>query len=277
MTLDKRHNIFLKTYPVTSLKNQIITGFIIGLTISFILIIFQPFGTYKFKMNYKQLFLFGYGMVFSMVYSIYYLFIMTVLRKWFTPHKWNIAKEVITVIPVLIIISIAALYYYNILVDDYGIRLVDFGHFFLICLAVGILPLSASYYHKYSKSKLISVNSSKSTKGVSIISIESNNKKEKPIVVESKHLVYIKSSGNYVEIWTTNRTNPYIVRNSLNYIEAKLPKHEFLKVHRSYIINIKALDTLNLRGSNYTVKINGSDLSIPVSRSVVKKVKTFID
>ncbi len=270
-------NIFLKSYPVTSLKGQIITSIIIGLSISFILIIFQPFGTYEFKMNYKKLFLFGYGIVFSTVYSIYYLIIMTVLKKWFNPQKWNLAKEIVTVIPALIIISITSIYYYNGLLENYDIRLKDFGYFFLLCSAVGAIPLSGFYYRKYLKSKLISVKPSEVLAGASTISIESNNKKENTIVVESQDLLYIKSCGNYIEVWTKTHTKPYIVRNSLNYIEAKLSKNEFLKIHRSYIVNIKTLDSLILTGSTYTVKIIGSDLLIPISRSVVKEVRSFIN
>lgn len=275
MILNRQQSIFFKSYPVTRLKNQIITGFIIGLSVSFILIIFQPFGTYEFRMDYKSLFLLGYGIICATVYSVYYFLLMTLIKKWFAPQKWNIAKEIVTVIPVLIIMPIASFYYYNIVILDDDIMVNDFGYFFLLSIAIGVIPLTTLSYHKYLKSKLTSVKSSESSKGY-IITIESNNKKEKSVVVKSEELIYIKSNGNYIEISMKSSEKPLLMRNSLNYVEGKLPKSEFLKIHRSYIVNIKSLDSLILSGSSYAVKINGADLLIPVSRSAVKALREII-
>lgn len=266
---------FFSPYPVTGLKNQIITGSIIGLFVSFILIVFQPFGTYEFRMDYKLLFLFGYGIVCAISYSIYYFLLMTFIPKWFAPQKWNIAKEIVTVIPVLIMMSIASFYYYSIVMKSYNIKTGGFGYFFLLCITVFIIPLAVFYYYKGLKSKLTIVKQTSDLKGY-IISIESNNKKEKPVIVRSEELIYIKSEGNYIEVVVKNIEKPYLIRNTLNFVESKLPKGEFIKVHRSYIVNTKSLDSLTLSGSSYVVKIKGTDLLIPVSRSTVKVVRDIV-
>jgi hypothetical protein len=270
-----QHNIFLNSYPVTGLKNQIITGAVIGFSVSFILIVFQPFGTYEFKMDYKLLFLFGYGIICALTYSIYYFLLMTLLLKWFTPQKWNILKEIITVFPVLIIMATISYYYYNFVMQSYNAKVGSFSYFLLLCVIVSIIPLSAAYYHKYVKSKLTTVKKTKELKRY-IISIASNNKKEKPLIVRSEDLIYIKSDGNYIEVALKNMEKPYLIRNSLNYVENKLPKSEFLKIHRSYIVNIKTLDSLVLSGSSYSVKLIGTDILIPTSRSVVKTIRNII-
>lgn len=270
-----QHNIFLRPYPITGLKNQIITGAVIGFSVSFILIVFQPFGTYEFRMDNKKLFLFGYGIICALTYSIYYFLLMTLMSKWFTPQKWNISKEIITVLPVLIIMATISYHYYNFVMQSYNAKAGSFSGFLLLCVIVSVMPLSAAYYHKYLKSKLTTVKKTKELKRY-IITIASNNKKEKPLIVNSEELIYIKSEGNYIEVVLKKIEKPYLIRNSLNYVENKLPKSEFLKIHRSYIVNIKTLESLILSGSSYSVKLIGTDLLIPISRSVVKTVRDII-
>ncbi len=52
--------------------------------------------------------------------------------------------------------------------------------------------------------------------------------------VAYRHLYMVKGQGNYVEIYTKERS--YLVRISLALLIEKLP-HIFIKTHRSYIIN----------------------------------------
>lgn len=77
------------------------------------------------------------------------------------------------------------------------------------------------------------------------------------ININSVYLVQAK--GDYINIKTEEKN--YVVHSTLKKIEEKLPTHLFLKVHRSYIINIKKI--VDIEDNSVLIK---KDV-IPVSRS----------
>jgi len=225
-------------------------------------------------MKNKFLFLAGYGIICTTIYIGYYTFSMILFKKWFIPRRWNIVKETLTIIPALIIMSVASLFYHHRIIGNYNIGISDIFYFFRISLAVAIIPFSVLLYRKWLKSKLTTTEFSKNTADYTI-TFESDNKKEKPITLNSEELVYIKSNGNYIEIASKNGLKTHLIRNSLNNVESKLSEKDFLKIHRSYIVNTKLIDSLVISGSSYAIKIKDSDLRLPVSRSMIRVVRNI--
>lgn len=72
-------------------------------------------------------------------------------------------------------------------------------------------------------------------------------------------VLYIESSSNYVVIYTTSKK--YLSYLTLNILMDKLPKHKFVRIHKSYVISIDRVDAVK----NADVLINGQ--SLPVSKS----------
>ena len=69
----------------------------------------------------------------------------------------------------------------------------------------------------------------------------------------------IEAKGDYIRIKTNDKS--HIVHSTLKKIEEKLPKDLFLKVHRSYIINLSKI--IDIEDNSVLIK---QDI-IPVSRS----------
>jgi two-component system response regulator LytT len=69
----------------------------------------------------------------------------------------------------------------------------------------------------------------------------------------------IEAKGDYIKIKTENKD--YVVHSTLKKIEEKLPSSLFLKIHRSYIINIKKI--IDIEDNSVLIQ---KDV-IPVSRS----------
>ena len=69
----------------------------------------------------------------------------------------------------------------------------------------------------------------------------------------------IEAKGDYILIKTEDKN--YTVHSTLKKIEEKLPDHLFLKVHRSYIINIKKI--IDIEDNSVLI---ARDV-IPISRS----------
>jgi len=74
-----------------------------------------------------------------------------------------------------------------------------------------------------------------STNPQSFIMVKSNKKHYKLPYSEIKH---IKSMGDFVKIHTTGKV--YLSSDTLKNIETQLPKNQFVRIHKSYIISIEA-------------------------------------
>lgn len=71
------------------------------------------------------------------------------------------------------------------------------------------------------------------------IFVRHNGKMEKLLL---RDILYIEADRNYCTI-VTNKEN-YLLSSTLKVMEEKLPKHIFIRVHRSFIINISKLDVV---------------------------------
>ena len=58
-------------------------------------------------------------------------------------------------------------------------------------------------------------------------------------VIYVPDIVYIQSDGDYVQIITSG--NKYLKEDTMKYFEANLPTARFVRVHRSYIVNVEKI------------------------------------
>lgn len=80
---------------------------------------------------------------------------------------------------------------------------------------------------------------------------------------------YIESDGDYIRFYLQNRK--LMIRGSLSSMEATLPSTMFLRIHNSYMINLKKVNAMTL----YSVEIEGTEL--PISRSHKEKVLRILN
>jgi DNA-binding LytR/AlgR family response regulator len=81
----------------------------------------------------------------------------------------------------------------------------------------------------------------------------------KLVRLNNDDILYIESMGDYVKFVTTDKK--YITHNTIKNLEDKVNKESFMKVHRSYIINISKID--DIRENDLYIKGN----EIPVSKA----------
>ena len=79
------------------------------------------------------------------------------------------------------------------------------------------------------------------------------------IKIDIPSIYLIEAKGDYIQVKTENKN--YTVHSTSKKIEEKLPDHLFLKVHRSFIINLKKI--IDIEDNSVLIK---KDV-IPVSRS----------
>ena len=81
-------------------------------------------------------------------------------------------------------------------------------------------------------------------------------------------ILFVKSDDNYLELTLTNET--VMTRMTLSKILSILPSKEFIKIHRSYIINKHFIESYK----NQTVTIQNQ--KIPVSKSFQTPLRIFL-
>jgi DNA-binding LytR/AlgR family response regulator len=87
--------------------------------------------------------------------------------------------------------------------------------------------------------------------------------------VDFHSIIYIESFSDYIKIHLKNSV--IVTRETISAIEAKLPKKQFLRIHRSYIIAILKIQSF----TNEYITINGLELTI--SRSYKKDVLKHLE
>jgi DNA-binding LytR/AlgR family response regulator len=84
-------------------------------------------------------------------------------------------------------------------------------------------------------------------------------------------ILYIEGLKDYVKVYTQNNTKPLLSLTSLKLLESKLPENKFMRVHRSFIVNLEKIDTIErsriVFGKEY----------IPVSDQYKERFQEYLD
>jgi DNA-binding LytR/AlgR family response regulator len=86
----------------------------------------------------------------------------------------------------------------------------------------------------------------------------------KMLKIDFNSIIYIESYSDYIKIHLPNET--VVTRETISAIEAKLPKQQFMRIHRSFIISIQNISSF----TNEHITINKQ--ALPISRSYRKEV-----
>lgn len=91
----------------------------------------------------------------------------------------------------------------------------------------------------------------------------------KLIQVYLNEILYIEGLSNYVKIVTTK--SPVVVYQKMSYLEEKLPREDFIRIHKSFIVSSSRISTL----STTHVEIDGK--KIPVGEKYRENVSRLIE
>lgn len=95
--------------------------------------------------------------------------------------------------------------------------------------------------------------------------IKENNSNLK---ISLNDILYIESNGNYINIHTNKQK--IVARQSLEWAAEQLPGHQFMRIHRSFVVNIRFV----LRTTSKSVFIG--DIEIPISRTNISKITEYL-
>lgn len=93
----------------------------------------------------------------------------------------------------------------------------------------------------------------------------------KLIRIDLKSILYIEGLKDYIKIYTKEEQKPVISLMSLKAMEEQLPKSQFIRIHRSFIVNKKEIKVID-RG-----RIVFGKTYIPIGESYKQVLQSFIN
>jgi two-component system, LytTR family, response regulator len=98
--------------------------------------------------------------------------------------------------------------------------------------------------------------------------------KKKYFLVDLDDVYFFEASGDYVGIHKQKTT--HLINDSMNNIESKLDPQQFIRIHRSTIINVRYIDNLEpyFNGEFHITMKNGEKLKL--SRNYRNKIKSIL-
>lgn len=84
-------------------------------------------------------------------------------------------------------------------------------------------------------------------------------------------ILYIEGLKDYVKVYTKNDPKPVLSLTSLKLLESKLPESTFMRIHRSFIVNLEKIDTIERS------RIVFGKVYIPVSDQYKGKFQEFVN
>jgi DNA-binding LytR/AlgR family response regulator len=101
--------------------------------------------------------------------------------------------------------------------------------------------------------------------GVEIIERIAVKSGQKLHVILVPDILYLQADGDYVHVFTAD--GKYLKEQTMKYFEDGLPPRQFVRVHRSYIVNVGAISSIELyeKQSQLLILKNGHRIKISVS------------
>lgn len=93
--------------------------------------------------------------------------------------------------------------------------------------------------------------------------------KEKMVKVFIEEILYIEADRNYSKIFT--KPKEYLLGTSLKIIEDKLPKQQFIRVHCSFLVNVKQID--EVAENHVILNSKAIPLSISMRANLLKSIQ----
>jgi hypothetical protein len=267
-----------------SLKKKL--GFLISISFGVFLFIlfFQPFPIERFDFNNKLLFIAGFGAIVFFIMLLVRFVSLLISQKKTQNGSNNDLTSYLSGFIILSLCSVAFAFYLRYV----GLVSISFFTIFkvvLICLAPPVILRLYDLYKgliQQNESMLSERNMIQKqiekfeednlNKSVEFISETSNEN----LILNVSEVIFIQSADNYVEIAYMDGDNvrKKLIRNTLKNVEIRLKYYpNFIRCHRTCIVNIYYIENLNQDYNSHWITIKGYNEKIPVSRQYLLKLR----
>jgi len=264
---------------------KLIAGISLGMFL--FMLFFLPFEHREFQFNNQLLFIVGLGSISFVIMAVFRIFLPSNLNKIIKLETFKISNEVALILLIWIFNSLAYVFYLryvgmNQLTIFAVVKIILFASFPSIVLKLADVNKSLRDQLKHLVGKNIKLEKYVSKEDMSEIGpvqFLSDSQTDR-IEIHPGDLMLIRSADNYVSIVykEKNEVKQKMLRNTITNIQSKLRGYpEFLRCHRTCIINSHYIVNLTNSYKGYRLKILDYEDEIPVSRQYILNVKEYMD
>ncbi len=250
-----------------------------------VLVILRPFEFNTFTISqliiWSALFAVIVGItIFSCVFVVKRIFGKTI------EENWTVLNEGLLVLFVLSMISLVFFVLFLSLNNEIN-RFELFSLVVVRTLAVGFFPVlilvlyEQNHHQKLKRQQAEMLNQELEKRGHSTRQQKVNDPLTRKIVLVAENkkialqidpmdLFFVKSEGNYVEVFyhrQNREVHKELIRNSLKAIERQLPATDFFRCHNRFLINLRHVQKVEGNARNFELVLENIEEKVPVSRS----------
>jgi len=262
----------------------------VSIFISLFLWFFQPFGLSGAKIEYKELFIIGYGGVTFVVLTLFTVLIKKLLSYLFPEKQWTVWKHIIWLTILLLAIGTGNYLYTFVFIDPIIWNWKVFFLFQLFTIIIGLIPVSIitlySVNQKLKKNLAIATNINQEIEHKEAVdndkhetvTITGKNKGES-LTIAAENIYFICSEGNYVRIYYQGEAGieNRLLRNTLNDIKLQMQNtNSIVQCHRAYLVNTAKIIKAEGNAQGFKITLDDMNKTVPVSRNHIPSIKETI-
>ncbi|PRY98749.1 LytTR family transcriptional regulator DNA-binding domain-containing protein [Marinilabilia salmonicolor] len=256
----------------------------IGLGIFMFMLFFEPFSIFLSDLNKRLVFLVGLTGIFFVLMMLVYVVISHFFARSRSPIKESFLSSYVTGFILMVLSSIALTFYLRYV----GMVNMSFFTFFKILVISLVPPVTISLHDTIQNLKAhnaaLILAREKERKRVEryedeflskTVELSAEGGRDTFKVVVSD-IIYVVSADNYVEIVFKENEHfeKKLLRNTLKNLQLLLsPYSNFIRCHRTCLVNIHFIDQLRKNYNNYWISLKGTDQKLPVSRQYLLRVR----
>jgi DNA-binding LytR/AlgR family response regulator len=237
--------------------------------------------------NNRLIFVTGFGAIEFLLSGIVLIVLPLVLPKWFLLSEWESGPPILLSLLLILLTSTAFAFYLRFV----GKEPLSFYIAFkvvLVCLlpiiTLIILYKNKSLEHALSIIKVQNnilrtrINEFEEKLGEEEVVIDSTNKSDRFSQLQ-KNIIAVKSADNYIEIYYLFQgvLEKKMLRNTMKNVDSSLGTHaDFIRCHRTYIINVRYILKLARNYSGYYLRMSHMEDVVPVSRQYLEQIRTSL-
>ncbi|MDQ3681924.1 MAG: LytTR family DNA-binding domain-containing protein, partial [Bacteroidota bacterium] len=93
-------------------------------------------------------------------------------------------------------------------------------------------------------------------------------------IIHLHEILYLEAADDYVKIYT--KDGSFLKNKTMSFFETTLPSHQFVRTHRSFIINVQEITRIDPYEKEGYLAILKSGSRIPVSKNGYAKLKAVL-
>ncbi len=259
----------------------------ISIAVFLFILFFQPFPAKNFEFENKQLFIAGFGVIIFIIQVLSQILFQNHLIRSESDEEESSLLNSVYYLSQIALSSVAFAFYIR-YVGHTNITFNIMVRVVIICLSVPVTMhlknTIASMHSKYKNllqdTRLMQERLNQFSENYANRFIELNSENESDnLRLLLSEVVFIKSADNYVEVGFLDEGEfkKKMIRNTLKNIEKQLKEfNNFVRTHRSSIVNIQYISKLNKNFNTYWITLDETKETIPVSRQYLMAVKDLL-